>query len=137
MYKIVFQNSKIALAFAAMTVLGAVSMVGTPEDSGVVTQAADLIAAQRQSIASNAAAYAESQSGGDVTIKAKPPSVFGDYTPADQAAAKQVVTAAPKGSSQPGNSLMTAPIAPGAIMLDSGEVGYPVITEREMTITPE
>ena len=33
MYKTVFQNSKAALAFAAMTLFGAVAMVGTPEDS--------------------------------------------------------------------------------------------------------
>ena len=137
MYKMVFQNSKTALAFAAMTVFGAVSMVGTSEESGVVTQAADLIAAQRQSIASDASAFAESQSGGDMKVKSTPPSVFGDYIPPDQTVAKQAVAVAPKGPQSAGNSLMTAPLAPGAIMLDSGEVGYPVITEREMTITPE
>jgi hypothetical protein len=137
MYKLVFQNSKIALAFAAMTVFGAVSMVGTSEDSGVVTRAADLIVSQRASIASDAAAYAEGQSGGDAPGKASPPSVFGDYTPADEAAAQQALKTAPKGPPPPGNSLMTAPLAPGAVVLDSGQVGVPVITERDMEIEPQ
>jgi hypothetical protein len=136
MYKMVFQNSKAALAFAAMTVLGAVSMVGTPEDSGVVTRTADLIASQRASIASEAAAYAEGQSG-EAAAKATPPSVFGDYTAADEAAAQQALKPAPKGPPPPGHNLMTAPLAPGAVVLDSGEVGVPEITEREMTIEPE
>ncbi len=137
MYKMVFQNSKAALAFAAMTVLGAVSMVGTPEDSGVVTRTADLIASQRASIASEAAAYAEGQSGGEAAAEASPPSVFGDYTPADEAAAQQALKLAPKGPPPPGHNLMTAPLAPGAVVLDSGEVGVPEITEREMTIEPQ
>ena len=134
MYKMVFQNSKIALAFAVMTVLGAVSMVGTSEDGGVVTRAADLIAMQRQSIAGDAAAYAEGQS----TEAAPPaPSVFGDYTPADEAAAQQALKQAPKGPPPPGHSIMTAPLSPGAVVLDSGEVGVPEITEREMEIQPQ
>jgi hypothetical protein len=136
MYKMVFQNSKAALAFVAMTVLGAVSMVGTPEDSGLVTRTADLIASQRASIASEAAAYAEGQSG-EVAAKAEPPSVFGEYTPADEAAAQQALKLAPKGPPPPGHNLMTAPLAPGAVVLDSGEVGVPEITEREMTIEPQ
>ena len=137
MYKLVFQNSKIALLFAVMTVFGAVSMVGTPEDSGVVTRAADLLVSQRASIAGEAAAFAEGQSGGDAAAKTPPPSVFGDYTAADEAAAQQALKLAPKGPPPPGHSLMTAPLAPGAVVLDSGEVGVPEITEREMTIEPQ
>jgi hypothetical protein len=137
MYKLVFQNSKMALAFAAMTVFGAVSMVGTSEDGGVVTRAADLVAMQRQSIAGDAAAFAEGQSTGDSPAKPAAPSVFGDYTPADEAAAQQALKQAPKGPPPPGHSIMTAPLSPGAVVLDSGEVGVPVITERDMDIEPQ
>lgn len=134
MYKLVFQNRKAALAFVAFTVFGAASMVGTPEDSGLVTRVADLVLMQRQSIAGEAAAYAEGQS-----TEAPPPapSVFGEYTPADEAAAQEALKQAPKGPPPPGNALMTAPLAPGAVVLDSGEVGVPVITEREMEIEPQ
>lgn len=68
MYKLVFQNRKFALIFAVMTIMSAVSMVGTPEDSGVVGRAATL--------AENARANRE---GG--APAPPPPAVFGDYTP--------------------------------------------------------
>lgn len=45
MYKYVFRNSKVALLFAGMTLFSAVSMIGTPEDKGALTEAVDLVEA--------------------------------------------------------------------------------------------
>ncbi|WDA42193.1 hypothetical protein [Erythrobacter sp. BLCC-B19] len=144
MYKAVFQNSKAALAFAAMILFSAFSMVGTSEDAGLVTRAADTFGAERDAIASEAQAYAESRSQGDQPSQKKSPwdaepNVFGDYTPADEAAAKQAAAkvVAPKGPPPPGYDLMTAPLSSDAVVLESGQTGVPVITERDMTIEPE
>ena len=140
MYKAVFQNSKAALAFAAMILFSAVSMVGTSEDAGVVTRAADLVEARRDAVASDAQAFAESRSSGGSSGKvAAPPSVFGEYKPANSTAARTVTVQkpAPGGPPPTGNDLMTAPLAPGAVVLDSGQIGVPVITQSEVTIEPQ
>ncbi|PLK22905.1 hypothetical protein C0V72_12295 [Porphyrobacter sp. TH134] len=79
MYKQVFQNSKVALLFAGMTLFSAVSLIGTPEDSGVLTQAADLVEAQRESFASDVQNFADGQSVGDKPRAGR--LVFGDYDP--------------------------------------------------------
>lgn len=47
MYKVLFQNSKAALVFAGMTIIGAVTMVGSGEDSGVLTKAVDRLSKTR------------------------------------------------------------------------------------------
>ncbi|MFM7404377.1 MAG: hypothetical protein ACKO1N_09895 [Erythrobacter sp.] len=80
MYRALFQNSKIALAFVGMTVLSAVSMVGTSQDKGVVTEAVDLVAAQRAQADSYAQAQTQATSGQAATGEAP---VFSDYTPPD------------------------------------------------------
>ncbi len=72
MYKLVFQNSKFALIFAVMTIISAVSMVGSPEDEGMVGRAA--------SLAENARA---NQAGG--TPAPARSSIFGDYAPGEAA----------------------------------------------------
>ena len=133
MYKQVFQNSKVALLFAGMTLFSAVSMIGTPEDSGVVPKAVDLVEAQRGSFASEARAYAEGQSGGDKPPP--PPSVFGEYNAAAQPAGPRAAAGA-QDSSNP----MTAPLSPTAIVIEGGGstvTGDPYISDREMTIEPE
>lgn len=139
MYKTVFQNSKAALAFAAMTIFGAVSMVGTSEDSGLVGKAVDVFGAQRAGIASDAQAYAEQQSVGDKPGKAgagwgDDGAVFGDYE-GETAAAK-----ASGASGQQSASPMSAPLSSTAIVVDRGGTtvsAVPFISEREMTIEPE
>lgn len=136
MYKAVFQNSKAALAFAAMILFSAVSMVGTSEDNGMLIRAVDNIESQRASIASDAAEFAERNSGGDVPeAEEAKPVVFGDFSPVDDAAARQVTAVAAKGPPPPGYDLMTAPLAPGAQIGDD-QSAEPVITDRQMTIEP-
>lgn len=152
MSRTLFQNSKAALAFAAMTILGAVSMVGTSEGGGVLGTAMDSFAQERAAVAEDAQAFAESQSVGDAPSQsASDPdagwgsgkSVFGDYDAAQ--AAKQppsaaAVAASPSVGAQ-GNSMMTAPLAPGAVVVGADDSdapqGVPVITDREMTIEPQ
>lgn len=79
MYRLVFQNSKIALIFAILTIVGAVSMVGTPEDSGVVAQAAAFAQAAGANRAGGAAKAARARPSGS--------SIFGEYAAADPAEA--------------------------------------------------
>lgn len=141
MYKAVFQNSKAALVFAAMILFSAFSMVGTKEDSGVLVRAVDTIGAGQDAVESDAHAYAESRS--TKAPKKAPgwaaePNVFGDFTKADEAAAQQAKAAVvkPKGPPPPGSDLMTAPLASGAVVLDSGQTAVPYISESEVTITP-
>jgi hypothetical protein len=80
-YKSVFQSSKAALVFAGLTIFGAVSMVGTPEDEGVLDRTASHFAAQ-----SEAAAQASSNSeASDAASENEDPdaagAVFSDYNP--------------------------------------------------------
>jgi hypothetical protein len=49
MYKAVFQNSKIALAFVILTIISAVSMVGTSDDGGVLVRLVSLVNARSAS----------------------------------------------------------------------------------------
>lgn len=71
MYKAVFQNSKIALIFAVMTIFSAVSMVGTSDDAGLLTKIASLSA--RSDSAADSGAQ---QPSGEARSK---PSIFGQY----------------------------------------------------------
>lgn len=71
----VFTNPKAALAFAAATLVGAVAMVGTSKDSGVLPAVVEKLNDSR-------AANANDMPGTDGP--APPPSVFGDYAPAAQ-----------------------------------------------------
>ncbi|RNJ64192.1 MAG: hypothetical protein EDM03_07625 [Porphyrobacter sp. IPPAS B-1204] len=131
MYKAVFQNSKVALLFAGMTLFSAVSMVGTSEDKGALTEAVDRFGAQRSAFASNAAAFAEGRSEGDAPPAEKP--VFGEFGGGPSASGNAVK---PKAGSGP----MNAPLSPTAIVSNrSGPTvtGEPYISEREMTLEPE
>lgn len=112
MYKAVFQNSKVALIFAGLTILSAVSIVGTPEDGGVVGQVTGLVEARSAAGGDGSGAQGGSEpasgEGGE-------PSVFGDYAPAAETAA-----AAPSaGLAQAGNP-MTAELSATAVIDRSG-----------------
>lgn len=143
MSRTLFENSKAALAFAGMTIFGAVMMVGTSEKSGVLPTVADRIAEQRATIVADASAFAEERSVGDkMSSPAAQPSVFGSYAPPAPGSSQPTTSPA---SPTPGNSLMTAPLAPGAIVADDADNGADaegikrtaVITERELTIEPK
>jgi|GEM_PF-6453824 len=126
MYKAVFQNSKVALAFAGLTILSAVSMVGTSEDSGVVGRVTGFVAASRDRLADTGG---EGQNGGgDVESVVAEPSVFGDYAPAAQPDAS-----APSAASAPAANPMTAPLSSTA-MIDRSQ---PSFTDTSEEIAPE
>lgn len=133
MYKQVFQNSKVALLFAGITLFSAVSMVGTPDDSGVLTKAVDLAESQRGAFARDPQASAEGESPGDNAGGNSP--VFGDFNDTAQPATQ----GAPANAKQ-GTSPMTAPMSATAVV--AGGVGptvsaEPSVADSEMTIEPE
>jgi hypothetical protein len=148
MSRTLFENSKAALAFAAITILGAVTMVGTSETDGVLGVAVDRFGAERKAIASEASEFAEQRS---VREKVADPdsgwgsnnSAFGDYNPTEPAN-QPVTSGAPAGFGPAGQeySPANAPLAPGAVVLGPDNTGapettgVPVITNREMTIEP-
>ncbi|NCP12838.1 MAG: hypothetical protein GW858_01590 [Sphingomonadales bacterium] len=140
MYKTVFQNSKAALAFAAMTLFGAMAMVGTPEDSGVVVKAADILGAERAKFANDAQAFAKGQSEGDRpsnlgTEWGEDTAVFGAYS-ADgpPAMLPQPYQAPGPGGFDP----VDAPLLPGAIATPTNNQLPPklppYISDRELVI---
>jgi hypothetical protein len=149
MSRTLFENSKAAMAFAALTIVGAVMMVGTSEGGGVLGLLTTQIEARREAIASEAQRFAEGQSVPDPAAaqssgRANQPAVFGDYDPAAQAAAAQAgskgaLAQAPTAKPPAGqeNNPMYAPLSPGAQIPGAGDSGEPVITEREMTIQPQ
>lgn len=90
MYKAVFQNSKVALLFAALTVVGAVRMVGSSEDGGVLVQVMDLAESARDD---GAEVSVPAESGPDRGSAADP--VFGEYDPQAQLAVSEPLPTPP------------------------------------------
>ena len=135
MYKAVFQNSKVALLFAGMTLFSAVSMVGTSEDKGTLTKAVDRFGAERSAFASNAAAFAEGRSQGDAPPAQKP--VFGEF---DGSAAPSASGPGPGAAANRGGNPMNAPLSSTAIVSHGSApvlTGEPYISDRELTIKAE
>ena len=120
--RLLFQNSRLALAFVVLTVLGAVAIIGPQGNSGLVTKAVSLSESQRGLLAGG------QQGGGGAAQQGQakpPPSVFGDFDP--NAAAGS--SAAASGDGQSGNP-MTAPMAPTAAVAPPGAISSdPIIPE--------
>lgn len=131
MYKAVFQNSKIALLFAIITVLSAVSMVGTSEDSGLLPRVVSLVSNSRSHSGEGEAQPAPAES--------KPPSVFGEFDAQDAAAAPSAAEPQSAGPASGGGSQgfnpMTAPVAPGAVVTTSNTVAGGYVSPSEMVET--
>jgi hypothetical protein len=143
MSRTLFENSKAALAFAAMTILGAVTMVGTSDSRGVLGAVVERFGAEREAIVREASEFAEQQSVGDKVANpdsgwGSSASAFGNYWPGEPATPPAAAAPASQGSG-PAN----APLAPGAVVLGPGGTGgptvtgAPVITNRELTIEPK
>jgi hypothetical protein len=156
MYKAVFQNSKAALIFAAMTVVSAVVMVGSPEDKGVLNEAADRFGEQRENVVEEAKAFAESQSVADVPSDPEAgwgssrKSVFGDYNSEESIETDFYAPApAPGQSTKPAGQPAARIPGPQPVVADNEGIpvpgtddaepvrGAPVITSRRMTIEPK
>jgi len=166
MSRTLFENSKAALAFAGVTIFGAVVMVGSSESGGVLDQLVERFSHQREAISTEAREFAESQSVGDAerTTVSDPDAgwgsstaVFGDYTPGarqsavsppSRSASKQTRTGMIPGAQpvvadsegiavpRPDESLPDGLLPDG--LLDAGSPPpVPVITARQMTIEPQ
>jgi len=121
MSRTLFENSKAALAFAAMTIIGAVAMVGTSDDSGVLPAVVERLgtkpaglAGAGQAGAGQAGSETPAQAGKTATPGAGwggSTSPFGDYS------GKPPVPGQPAGAQAAGAiNPMTAPVSPTAIV---------------------
>jgi hypothetical protein len=155
MYKTLFQNSKAAMLFAAATVVGAVVMIGSPEDKGVLNKAVDEFGEQRETFVEGAQAFAESQSVADEPIDPEAgwgssnEPVFGEYSAAETDLPGFYDPPPQPGSSSKAQSQPTARIpGPQPVIADSEGIplssvggasapsGQAVITSRQTTIEP-
>lgn len=116
MSRTLFENSKVALAFAAITVIGAVSMVGTSDDGGVLSAVVDRFGAKPEGQASAAQVSSEAPPEGGKTATpgagwGGSASPFGDYS-----GKPPVPGQGPAASAASSVNPMTAPMAPTAIV---------------------
>lgn len=115
MSRTLFENSKAALAFAAVTIVGAVAMVGTSEDSGVLPAVVERFGAKQGGQASAEQNRSETPSEGDK--KATPGAGWGGSTSpfGDYSGQPPVPGQAPEAPAQSNVNPMTAPLSPTAI----------------------
>jgi hypothetical protein len=111
MIKALFQNSRIALPFVVLTVLGAVSMVGSQEESGLLPKVVSFAEAQRS--------YAGDAESAAAAPQPAPASVFGDYEP-QQVASQPLSTPSGAADASGGSNPMTAPMSSNAQVSPSG-----------------
>ena len=130
MYKFVFQNSKVALLFAGMTLFSAVSMVGTSEDKGALTKVVDRFGAERSSFAITAAPIAASGSQGPAPSPQT--SVFSSFDSSAELAHE--TGALPDETNQPINSSSAPAVTDSTLPMPPPE---PYMPDREMTIEAE
>lgn len=111
MSRTLFENSKAALAFAAVIIVGAVSMVGTSDDRGVLPALVERFSAKPAGQPGAETSGEGNQAASNAP--AAPASVFGDYS------GTKPTGTAPTGSggssAGPVANPMTAPLAPTAI----------------------
>jgi hypothetical protein len=124
MLRFLFQNSRMALAFVVLTVLGAAAMIGSPDSGGLVTRAVSLSESQRGLLGGG-------PQGGGAAAQSQPkppPSVFGDFDPN----APANTTDAGAASAQSGNP-MTAPMSPTAVTAPPGPLpDEPIVSDSEV-----
>ena len=127
MSKNMFESSKAALAFAAVTIVGAVSMVGTSDDRGLLAILADRFGNRPNYETSPSAEQVRSEAPPEVKQPSAPQSdwyapptpVFGSYgdTSTDGSDTSGNTTSSRPSSAQPAVNPMTAPVSPTAIVI--------------------
>jgi len=128
MSRTLFENSKAALAFAAITVIGAVSMVGTSDGGGVLTAVVERFGAIPEGQASAAAQVSaetprdDGKPAGAGWGSASPASVFGEFTGQPSAGAAAGDTAGD--TAGPSVNPMTAPLSPTAVVTRAPSGGF-------------
>jgi hypothetical protein len=133
MYKAMFQNSKAALLFAAVIIVSAIVMVGSPEDKGMLNKAVDRFGEQPEAVAEAPQEYTEppvvesekpaiDPAAGWGSSKASP---FGDYN-GDAAAEGDFYEAAPQPAATAPKSAPQARIpGPQPVIADSEGIPVP------------
>ncbi len=114
MSRTLFENSKAALAFAAVIIVGAVSMVGTSDDGGVLPALVERLGAKPAGQASAEYAGEAGAAPAKAAVAAAPASVFGDYKGTNPSGTAPTGTGGSSSAGQVVNP-MTAPLAPTAI----------------------
>jgi len=109
MSRTLFENSKAALAFAAVTIVGAVAMVGTSDNGGVLPAVVQKFSTQANGQAAPGQEGSGSE-GGSPEAQPTPKSVFGDYTGTPQSGPL------PSAPGSAGGNPMTAPVASTAVV---------------------
>ena len=167
MSRTLFENSKAALAFAAITIVGTAVIIGPGEGGGVLDRTAETYVEQREEFVEEVQTFAEEQSVPDEVFD--PDSgwggtgeeVFGEFMPDDISSGISKPVGADSGPAQPTQTVRPAttarqasraPKAAPPVMPDNdGEVvprpgesqegnrprGVAVITSRQMTIEPQ
>lgn len=116
MYKSVFQSSKMALLFAGMTLVSAISMIGTEEDQGLLTETVERIEERAAASGGTARGDAVAEGGGVENSRSQP--VFGDYV-------AEAAPPPPSGGNGNGGAAqfanpMDAPLSPNAVVVPYG-----------------
>ena len=163
MYKAIFQNSRAALIFAVMTILGAVMMVGSADGDGALGKAIGRYSQSRETIVEEAHDFAEAQSVPDKVIDpaagwgSSTPAVFGEFQAGDGLTTSDPASAPVKGPiAGPASKQARKPgaIVPGPQPVVADSIGtpapefvggpaaaspppVPVITSRQMTLEPQ
>ena len=88
MYKVLFKSRKAALVYAVLTLLGAIRLVGTSENDGVLDQPLAQLEQQRRPAVGASAWTAPAPRGVDPAAAPAPGTgpVFGDYVPVSREA---------------------------------------------------
>lgn len=160
MSRTLFENSKAALVFAGMTIVGALAMVGTEDSSGVLDKTVDRFGQQREAIVEEARPVSEERvqmiepldpaSGWGGTGSA----VFGEYTEevvTPEPEEDEAAPVAPPVRSEPRTFQQTAPVggpvtadAPGIAVPGEDDArdsaisrATPVVTSRTIRVAPQ
>ena len=167
MSRTLFENSKAALAFAGITIVGTAIMIGPSESGGVLDRTADSYVEEREAFVEEVQTFAEEQSVPDEVFD--PDSgwggtggeVFGEFELDDVSSGVSQPSSVTGGPAQPAQPLRPATAArqaprvqqaPPPVMPDRQGIvvprpdesqdsnrprGVPVITNRQMTIEPQ
>lgn len=154
MSKTLFANSKTAIAFAGITIIGAVVMIGPQDGGGVLDRAIDTYGMQRETIVEEARSVSEERRE-DVTLApldpdsgwgGTPAPVFGEFAPevdpGEPPVAAQPSQGPPADTRGPTPGIrIGGPVvahSPGILVpREQAEQAVPVITSRALMVEPE
>ena len=129
MSRTLFENSKAALAFAGVTIFGAVIMIGSPDNEGVLDKAVDRFAEKREDSSETAAEIVETRSA--PTTISDPDAGWGSSQPVrfpgsrpEEPLPEPIVEDSPP--PRPSGNSQTLDMIPGPQPVIADSVGIPV-----------